>query len=127
MKQGKIKYTDFLVATMDRKRVIDAELLFLSFKHFDIDNDGFINVEDLKMAIHNAGEYATQEEIEEMISDWDLDNNRLIDFEEFKKMMEDSNCNVVPEDPPSEAQSRRTSKRGSTVKKTIARISLPFS
>jgi calmodulin len=75
---------------MDRKKVMDAELLFLTFKHFDYDNDGFINVQDLRLAIGNAGDSATQQEVEEMIADWDLDNNRLIDFEEFKKMMADS-------------------------------------
>ncbi len=69
---------------------MDAELLFLTFKHFDYDNDGFINVQDLRLAIGNAGDSATQQEVEEMIADWDLDNNRLIDFEEFKKMMADS-------------------------------------
>lgn len=90
LKQGKIKYSDFLVATMDRKRLMDEELLFLTFKHFDYDNDGNINVQDLRLAISNAGDSATQQEIEEMIADWDLDNNRLIDFEEFKKMMADS-------------------------------------
>lgn len=88
---GKIKYTEFLLATVEKRRLLDEELLYLTFQHFDFDNDGFINVSDLRMAMENAGAgmEATMQDIEAMIADWDLDHNRQIDFKEFKQMMED--------------------------------------
>jgi len=90
LKLGKIKYTDFLMATLDKKRLLDEELLFLAFQHFDADSDGFINVSDLKKAMSNNGTEMTNEDIEMMIADWDLDHNRQIDYQEFKRMMEES-------------------------------------
>lgn len=91
---GKIKYTEFLIATVEKKRLLDDELMYLTFQHFDFDNDGFINVSDLRMAMENAGAGmdASMQEVEAMIADWDLDHNRQIDFKEFKQMMEDCKC-----------------------------------
>lgn len=126
---GKIKYTEFLLATVEKRRLLDEELLYLTFQHFDFDNDGFINVSDLRMAMENAGAgmEATMQDIEAMIADWDLDHNRQIDFNEFKQMMEDCKNYAVPENLQSEVPSRRASVRRSTVRKTIKKIAVPFS
>jgi len=118
--QGKIKYTDFLMATLDKKRLLAEEMLYLTFQRFDIDNDGSINVHDLKSAINNlSDEDLSIQEIEAMIADWDLDNNRQIDYAEFKRMMEDQTN-------PAEEQSRSPVRRA-TVKKTLTRLAAPLS
>lgn len=72
---------------MDKKKLLDEELLFLTFQHFDSDYDGFVNTLDLKMALENIGDASSQGDIEEMIADWDMDHNRQIDFQEFCRMM----------------------------------------
>lgn len=124
MKLGKIKYTDFLMATLDKKRLLDEELLFLAFQHFDGDNDGFISVSDLKRAIGTNTLEFSQDDFEQMIAEWDQDHNRQIDYHEFKQMMEASKSHLVPEPTvtgPSRQQTRRE-----TVRKTIAKIASPF-
>lgn len=108
---------------MDKKRLLDDELLFLTFQHFDADSDGFINVADLKIALENNGDTSNQDEMEAMISDWDLDKNRQIDFEEFKRMMQEA------KDGGSDQMSmvsRSSSKRARTLHRTLARITTPF-
>ena len=72
---------------MDKKKLLDDELLFLTFQHFDSDSDGFVNMLDLKVALENLGDVSSQGDIEEMIADWDMDHNRQIDFQEFCRMM----------------------------------------
>ena len=114
---GKIKYSDFLVATLDKKMLMDAELMFLTFQHFDGDSDGFINVNDLKSALENIGDSSSTSEIEEMISEWDLDNNRQIDFEEFRKMVES-----FKDSGPDRTDKREMTKRATTARRTLARI-----
>jgi len=84
---GQIHYSDFLIATLDKKKLLDNELLYLTFQHFDADFDGFVNIIDLKLALENLGDPSSMDDIAEMISDWDMDNNRLIDFGEFRRMM----------------------------------------
>ena len=110
------------MATLDKKRLLDEELLFLAFQHFDADSDGFINVADLKKAMSNNGTDFSNEDLELMIADWDTDHNRQMDYQEFKRMMEQSKAHVVP-DPtgPSRGVTRRE-----TVRKTIAKIASPF-
>lgn len=118
---GKIKYTDFLMATLDKKRLLAEEMLYLTFQRFDIDNDGSINVHDLKTAIINlSGEDLSTQEIESMIADWDLDNNRKIDYQEFKRMMENQTA------PATETQQLRDPVRRSTMRKTLTKLTAPL-
>lgn len=124
LKLGKIKYTDFLMATLDKKRLLDEELLFLAFQHFDADNDGFISVADLKKAIGTTTLEFSQDDFEQMIADWDQDHNKQMDYQEFKNMMEASKSYLVPE-PVITGPSRQMTRR-ETVRKTIAKIASPF-
>lgn len=124
MNLGKIHYSDFLIATLDKKKLLDDELLFLTFQHLDADSDGFINISDLKIALENIGDStSTQEEIEQMIADWDLDKNRQIDYEEFKRMMMEIK---EPNSENASVLSRSATKRNKTVHRTLARITTPY-
>jgi calcium-dependent protein kinase len=118
---GKIKYSDFLMATLDKKKLIDAELMFLTFQHFDVDGDGYINAHDLKRSLETVGDASSIEDIEGMISEWDLDNNRRIDFQEFRRLVESLH------EPPSARTDRRPStKRVTAAKRTLAKITAPL-
>ena len=115
---GKIKYSNFLLATLDKKRLLVEELLYLTFQRFDMDNDGFISAVELRVALDNlSGEDLSMQEIEEMIADWDLDHNRQIDYQEFKTMLMDT---ASPPDQP------RSSTRRSTLHKTLTKLSAPL-
>ena len=92
--------------------------MFLTFQHFDGDCDGFINVMDLKTALENAGSSTTTEDIEAMISEWDMDNNRQIDFEEFRRLVE------ALHEPSSASSIRRPSVKRAT--RSFARITAPL-
>lgn len=52
---GVIGYTEFLVATLRSKRLIDEELLWDVFVDFDRDRDNVISCRDIKDALTQAG------------------------------------------------------------------------
>ena len=67
----------------------DSELKML-FRMFDVDSSGFITASEYKMCLIALGEEATEEEIDETMREADKNGDGKISFEEFSKMMEDS-------------------------------------
>ena len=45
---GKIDYTEFIAATMEKGLYMKEEKLFMAFKMFDIDGSGKISADELK-------------------------------------------------------------------------------
>ena len=45
---GKIDYTEFIAATMEKNIYMKEEKLFMAFKMFDIDGSGKISADELK-------------------------------------------------------------------------------
>jgi calcium-dependent protein kinase len=84
---GKINYTDFLVATLDKKYLMDEEIMWGAFKIFDTRNSGKINCKDLKEALRSAGCECTPEEFQELVAGAKLNSNSELDFENFKTIM----------------------------------------
>lgn len=85
--EGKINYTDFLIATLDRKKLLDEEVLWQAFKYFDVDNDGVISFFDLKAAFLKAGTDFTDNEIDTSLSNMQLEEFENADFEKFKEIL----------------------------------------
>ena len=86
-KDDKIKYTEFLVATVNKNEALtDANIKF-AFHHFDTNNDGFITKDNLVEAFHREGKGLTQEEIEEMLAHTDISNPGKISIEEFTTLI----------------------------------------
>lgn len=86
-KDGKIKYTDFLVATINKNEALtDANIKF-AFHHFDTNNDGFIVVDDLIEVFHREGRGLTKEEVEEMLKQADISRTGKIDLDDFSKLI----------------------------------------
>lgn len=53
--KGKLDYSDFLVATLDKNRYVTKERLIEAFKYFDIDDSGTIDSLDIKNAFLRSG------------------------------------------------------------------------
>ncbi|XP_073024621.1 calcium-dependent protein kinase 29 [Primulina eburnea] len=85
-KNGTIDYIEFITATMHRHRLEKEEILYKAFKHFDVDNSGFITRDELRQAMtqYGMGDDAT---IDEIIKDVDTDNDGRINYDEFAAMM----------------------------------------
>lgn len=85
--QGKLNYTEFVLATLDRKKVITDEIIFNAFKFFDPESTGFITPNNLANAFQHAGYEVHSEEVAEMIEEYDVKNEYRIDFEEFRQLL----------------------------------------
>ncbi|XP_048574485.1 calmodulin-like protein 5 [Triticum urartu] len=89
---GTIEFAEFL-ALMSRKADADAdasdpeEELREAFRVFDKDHDGHISKAELGHVMISLGEKLTDEEVEEMIQEADLDGDGLVNFDEFVRMM----------------------------------------
>ena len=69
------------------KNNTDAEEeLYEAFRIFDKDGTGFISSEDLQQVFTNLGEVVTQEEIDSMIQDGDIDGDGRINYRQLCKM-----------------------------------------
>ena len=85
--EGKINYSDFLIATLDRKKLLDDEVLWQAFKHFDVDNDGIISFADLKAALLKSGSEFTDHEIDSSLGVLHLEEFEDADFDKFRELL----------------------------------------
>lgn len=60
------------------------------FNSLDVDNSGFITRENIKLAFSKYGREITDKEIDLILKKHDTKHNNVIDFEEFKAMIEDA-------------------------------------
>ena len=84
---GQLNYTEFLMATLDLKRVLTDEILFTAFNHFDVQRTGFITANDLAAVFQRAGFEFDESEITEMVREFGLNGDCKIDFEEFRTIL----------------------------------------
>lgn len=82
-----LTYTDFLMATLDKNK-LDKKKWIAAFKHFDIDNSGVVTIENIKQAMERAGRNYTDEEIKEMIKEFEAEKHGGISLKQFMKFIE---------------------------------------
>ncbi|PAN21804.1 hypothetical protein PAHAL_3G489700 [Panicum hallii] len=58
-----------------------------AFKVFDKDQNGYISAAELRHVMINLGEKLTDEEVEQMIREADLDGDGQVNYDEFVRMM----------------------------------------
>ncbi|XVF28750.1 hypothetical protein REPUB_Repub15cG0057300 [Reevesia pubescens] len=85
---GTIEFEEFLNLMAKKMKETDAEEeLKEAFKVFDKDQNGYISATELRHVMINLGEKLTDEEVEQMIKEADLDGDGQVNYEEFVKMM----------------------------------------
>ncbi|PKU71843.1 calmodulin-1-like [Dendrobium catenatum] len=87
-KNNAIDFPEFLNLMTSKTNVTEKGLRD-AFNMFDKDQDGFISAAELGQVMANLGQKLTDEELNEMISQIDLDGDGQISYDEFVvKMME---------------------------------------
>ena len=85
---GTIDFAEFLSLMSKKMKDADSEEeLMEAFKVFDKDGNGFISSVELRHVMTNLGEKLTDDEVDEMIREADVDGDGQVNYDEFVKMM----------------------------------------
>lgn len=85
---GQINYSEFLAATISLNSTEEMNtLLWVLFKHFDIDNSNCITRENVSDAILKTGRRASKRDLDQVFQKHDKEQNGEISFWEFKEML----------------------------------------
>lgn len=83
-----LTFEQFVKLTEDMDNPADEEEeMRQAFSVFDKDGSGTITAEELRVVMMNLGEKMTEEEVDEMVREADLDGDGEINYQEFVKMM----------------------------------------
>ena len=82
---GRIRYTEFLAATIEAQGAISEERLAEAFDRLDCDDSGYISAENLAELL---GQDFPGEEINEIIQEADLTQDNRISYSEFLALWE---------------------------------------
>ena len=87
-RDGKIDFDEFMILmsksspdTQTEDEVINA------FRVFDKEGNGLISSVELKHIMMSIGDKMTEEEADEMVNEADIDEDGMINYEEFVRMM----------------------------------------
>ena len=81
---GEIDFTEFITATIDKKKLLTTDKVAAAFKAFDTDNSGTINEAELHQMI---GAAIDERVLKDAFRSVDRDQSGEIDLEEFKEML----------------------------------------
>ncbi|XP_033733497.1 calmodulin-A-like isoform X1 [Pecten maximus] len=81
---GTIDFEEFLHMMARKMKETDSEEdLREAFRVFDKDGNGYISAAELRHVMTNLGEKLTDEEVDEMIKEADLDGDGMVNYEDF--------------------------------------------
>ena len=87
-KSETIDFKEFLGLMARKMKETDAEdELLEAFKVFDRDGNGKISAHELRCVMLSSGEDLTEQDIQEMVMEADIDGDGFIDYQEFVKIM----------------------------------------
>jgi calcium-dependent protein kinase len=78
-REGEINFTEFLVAAMNREKLLSSKQIEKAFKMFDDDGNGYIDLEELKMAM--SGVKMSDEKWRNIITKYDVDGDGVVGLE----------------------------------------------
>lgn len=81
-----VRQDDYLKDYASYPAMFSDEDIKLTFEEIDLDHNGFLSAAEVRTVIDSIGEYATDEEIEEMIKMLDVEGRGQVNFDEFYKM-----------------------------------------
>jgi len=85
---GRIDFEEFVTLMNRRSKETDTEEEVINaFKVFDKDANGLISSTELRHIMTTLGDKLTEDEVEEMIREADIDGDGYINYEEFVRMM----------------------------------------
>ena len=88
---GVVDLPEFLTLVSRKMKDTDSEEEIVeAFKVFDKDKSGFISAGELRHVMTNLGEKLTDEEIDEMVREADMDGDGRIGYNDFVSMMQES-------------------------------------
>lgn len=86
---GTIEFPEFLDLAFRIIKSVDlASEVREAFRLFDKNGDGYISSEELKSILSNNGEKISDNELDAMIKDADIDGDGKINYEEFVTVLE---------------------------------------
>ncbi len=93
---GTIDYLEFVAATMDKKIYLQKDVCRRAFNIFDRDHSGKISIAEFLTVLQDNNSHTLDEEfnlsnLENMIREYDLNNDGEIDFPEFLAMIAGGN------------------------------------
>ncbi|XP_041468342.1 calmodulin-like [Lytechinus variegatus] len=100
-----IDFTDFLLIMSKIRHEDEGHDLADVFKVFDKEATGIMKTDELKMVLEILQDDVIQDEIPEMLADFDLNGDGTISFEEFAAVMEFNKKRASAHEPSSEAGS----------------------
>jgi calcium-dependent protein kinase len=83
---GEIDYSEFVVATMDKRKLLSNEKLEAAFNLFDKDNSGSISANEIKEVL-GVGKNIDEKIWNDIVLEVDNNGDGEISFTEFKTMM----------------------------------------
>ncbi|XP_078437444.1 uncharacterized protein LOC144708023 [Wolffia australiana] len=85
---GTVDFHEFISIMTSKTKDADAsDELTEAFKVFDRDQNGYISADELRNVMINLGENMSDEEVDQMIREADLDGDGQVNFDEFVRMM----------------------------------------
>uniref|UniRef100_A0A1Q3FT20 Putative calmodulin n=1 Tax=Culex tarsalis TaxID=7177 RepID=A0A1Q3FT20_CULTA len=86
--EGRIHFGDFVAMMTIRLKDFNSEdQLHEAFRIFDRDGNGRISADELRVALRSFGEQLTEEELEELLREADVNSDGQIDYQEFVRMI----------------------------------------
>merc|ERR1711988_1058655 len=86
---GVIDYTEFLAATIEKRQYIQEDVCWTAFRVFDMNGDGKITPNELKMVLNNGNMESVMDinATADLLKEVDKSGDGTIDFKEFMGMM----------------------------------------
>lgn len=85
---GTVDFVEFCQLMERHKQSGDQDTaLREAFKMFDKDGNGYISAAELRTVMCNLGEKLTEQEVDDMIKEADVDADGMVNYEEFVAMM----------------------------------------
>jgi calcium-dependent protein kinase len=85
----RINYTTFIAAAMDKKRLVNKNVLWEVFKTYDVEEKGYISFTSVEKAIERTGKKKSYDDIKYMFKEIGLTIDAQISYEDFCKIIEE--------------------------------------